>query len=146
MPDDEQYMDLAYEQAKKSYDEGGLPIGAILVEEGEVVGRGHNQRVQSGDPTAHGEMDCLRNVGRRASYRSTVLYTTLSPCMMCAGTIVQFKIPSVVIGEDENFAGNVDFLRERGIDVVVLGSKKCTALMGEFIRDNPALWREDIAE
>jgi cytosine deaminase len=112
--DDRAFMRQAYEQAKKSYDEGGLPIGAVMVENGQVIGRGHNRRVQEGDPIAHGEMDCLRRAGRRPHYKGVTLYTTLSPCMMCTGTILQFGIPRVVVGEDRNFEGNIGFLSERG--------------------------------
>jgi len=138
-------MRTAYEQALKSYEEGGLPIGAAMVESGAVIAVGHNRRVQDGDPIAHGEMDCLRKAGRRRDYTGVTLYTTLSPCMMCSGTIVQFGIKSVVIGEARNFAGNVDFLRQSGVDVVVLNDPDCEALMGRFIRERPELWYEDIA-
>ena len=139
-------MRAAYEQAKKSYDEGGLPIGSVLVRGGEIVAAGHNQRVQQGDPIAHGEMDCLRRAGRQKSYADTVLYTTLSPCMMCSGTILQFKIPEVVVGEALNFEGNIPFLRERGVKVTNLEDADCIALMRRFIAERPELWNEDIAE
>lgn len=145
-PDDEKFLEEAYLLAKKSYDEGGLPIGSVLVENGAIVGRGHNQRVQQGDPIAHGEMDCLRNAGRRKSYRNTTIYTSLSPCMMCSGTIVQFGIPRVVIGENRTFGGNEDFLRERGVEVVIADHAGCIALMQRLIAEKPALWNEDIAE
>lgn len=143
---DADFMRLAYEQAKKSYDEGGCPIGAVLVKDGQVIAAGHNQRVQQGDPIAHGEMDCLRKAGRQRSYADTVLYTTLSPCMMCSGTIVQFKIPRVVVGENANFGGNEDFLRSRGVRVDILDDPACTELMAGFIAEKPELWDEDIAE
>jgi creatinine deaminase len=146
MNDHGRFMALAYDEALKSYREGGLPIGAVLVREGSVISTGHNQRVQKSDPIAHGEMDCLRNAGRQRNYENTVIYTTLSPCMMCSGTIVQFKIPKVVIGESVNFAGNKDFLAGRGIEVVDLDDARCIDLMGRFIRENPDLWNEDIAE
>jgi cytosine deaminase len=146
MPSDDYFMDIALSEATKGYEEGGVPIGAVLTEDGQVIARGHNRRVQAGDPTAHGEMDCLRAAGRRVSYRNTVLYTTLSPCMMCAGTIVQFKIPRVVIGDDNNFSGNIDFLRGRGVEVVVVQSRRCVELMRRFIEEKPELWNEDIAE
>ena len=139
-------MDVALAEAWKSYGEGGLPIGAVLTEGGQIVAQGHNRRVQAGDPTAHGEMDCLRAAGRRVTYRNTVLFTTLSPCMMCAGTIVQFKIPRVVIGENVNFGGNIEFLRARGVEVVVLESPGCIELMRRFMAEKPGLWNEDIAE
>jgi cytosine deaminase len=140
-----QYMAAALEQAQASYDEGGLPIGAVMVEGGEVVAAGHNRRVQDGDPTAHGEMDCLRRAGRRARYDGVTLYTTLSPCMMCAGTVVQFGVPRVVVGEDVNFPGNIGFLRDHGVEVVLLDHEGCKQLMAQFIRERPELWDEDIA-
>lgn len=139
------FMAEALAQAQKSYDEGGLPIGAVMVENGAVIARGHNRRVQDGDPTAHGEMACLRAAGRRTRYDGVTLYTTLSPCMMCAGTIVQFGIPRVVIGEAENFHGNEAFLRENGVEVIRLDDPDCTDLMARFIREKPTLWDEDIA-
>ena len=138
-------MRLAFEQALKSYNEGGLPIGAVMVEDAEVVAAGHNRRVQNGDPIAHGEMDCLRRAGRRSNYAGVTLYTTLSPCMMCAGTIVQFGIPRVVIGENENFSGNIEFLRSHGVGVLLLDDSACKDLMARFIREQPELWFEDIA-
>ncbi|HWV58843.1 MAG TPA: nucleoside deaminase [Longimicrobiales bacterium] len=139
------FMRLAYDQALESYREGGLPIGAVMVEDGRVIASGHNRRVQDGDPTAHGEMDCLRRAGRRARYDGVTLYTTLSPCMMCAGTVVQFGIPRVVIGEALNFPGNPDFLREHGVEVEIVDDPACIELMQRFIRERPALWDEDIA-
>lgn len=146
-PDDQDaaYMALALEQARKSYDEGGLPIGAVMVADGRVIAAGHNRRVQDGDPTAHGEMSCIRDAGRRARYDGVTIYTTLSPCMMCAGTIVQFGIPRVVIGEDRSFPGNADFLREHGVDVRLLDDAACRQLMARFIGERPELWDEDIA-
>lgn len=140
------FLKVALEEAQKSYDEGGLPIGSVLVEAGAVVARGHNQRVQQGDPIAHGEMDCLRKAGRRPHYRKTTIYTTLSPCMMCTGAILQFGIPRVVIGERENFDGNAELLAERGVAVVLLDDPDCKALMARFIREHPEVWNEDIAE
>ena len=145
MADENALLRQALAQAIKSRDEGGLPIGAVMVENGEVIAAGHNQRVQTGDPTAHGEMDCLRRAGRRARYTGVTLYTTLSPCMMCAGTIVQFGIPRVVIGEDTNFPGNIEFLRSHGVDVVLIDDPACKEMMARFIRENPELWDEDIA-
>jgi len=142
---DRQYMAIALEEASKSYREGGLPIGAVMVENGTVVAKGHNQRVQLGDPTSHGEMDCLRNAGRRNRYANVTLYTTLSPCMMCAGTIVQFGIPRVVVGENVNFGGNIEFLRARGVEVALLDDEGCKSLMTRFIQERPELWDEDIA-
>jgi cytosine deaminase len=139
------FMRLALEEAQQGYDEGGVPVGSVLVEDGRLVARGHNRRVQEGDPIAHGEMDCLRRAGRRPHYRSTVLYTTLSPCMMCTGTILQFGIPRVVVGERANFEGNCDFLAGRGVEVVLLDDPGCIELMSRFIRERPELWNEDIA-
>jgi cytosine deaminase len=143
---DQDYMNLAWSEAKKGLDTRGVPVGSVLVRGDLVLGKGFNQRVQKGDAIAHGEMDCIRNAGRLPTYRNTVLYTTLSPCMMCSGTIVQFKIPRVVVGENKTFGGNEDFLRSRGIEVVVLDDPKCKALMDEFIRLYPEVWNEDIGE
>ncbi|MCX7381620.1 MAG: nucleoside deaminase [Alphaproteobacteria bacterium] len=143
---DRTFLRLAYEEAKAGYDEGGCPIGSTLAEGGRLIASGRNQRVQQGDPIAHGEMDCLRRAGRQKSYRRTTLYTSLSPCMMCAGTIVQFGIPRVVVGEAVNFPGNVDFLRARGVEVIVADDAACIALMQRFITEKPELWAEDIAE
>ena len=114
--------------------------------DGKIIGRGHNQRVQKGSATLHGEMDCLMNAGRQTCYQDTVIYSTLSPCMMCSGTIVQFKIPRVVVGEAVNFSGAPDFLRSHGIEVEVLNQPDLIAMMGDFIRVRPELWNEDISE
>jgi cytosine deaminase len=143
---DQRLLRVAYDEAKTGFDEGGCPIGSVLARGGEVVAQGRNRRVQNGDPIAHGEMDALRRAGRQKTYVDTTLYTSLSPCMMCAGTIVQFGIPRVVIGENTNFGGNEDFLRERGVDVIVADDPDCIALMARFITERPALWAEDIAE
>jgi cytosine/creatinine deaminase len=139
-------MDAALAQAEKSFAEGGLPIGAVLARGGELLAAGHNRRVQQGDPIAHGEMDCLRAAGRLKSYRDLTLFTTLSPCMMCSGTIVQFKIPRVIVGENRTFGGNEDFLRAHGAQVTVLDDPRCAALMSRFQREYPAVWAEDIGE
>ncbi len=139
-------FETALAEAQQGFDEKGIPIGSILVEDGRIVGRGHNKRVQEGDAIAHGEMDCLRQAGRRRSYRNTTLFTTLSPCMMCSGTIVQFKIPRVVIGENQTFGGNEDFLRSRGVEVVVLNDLRCISLMKRFQDKYPDIWAEDIGE
>ena len=139
-------FETALAEAQQGFDEKGIPIGSILVEDGRIVGRGHNKRVQEGDAIAHGEMDCLRQAGRRRSYRNTTLFTTLSPCMMCSGTIVQFKIPRVVIGENQTFGGNEDFLRSRGVEVVVLNDLRCVSLMKRFQDEYPDIWSEDIGE
>ena len=139
------FMQAAYQQALKSYKEGGLPIGAVMIEHDHIIGAGHNRRVQDGDPTAHGEMDCFRRVGRRPHYQDVTLYTAHSPCMMCAGTVVQFGIPRVVIGENRSFPGNIAFLREHGVDVVLLNDPQCELLMQTFISEKSALWKKDIA-
>ncbi|MEL6517026.1 MAG: nucleoside deaminase [Pseudomonadota bacterium] len=143
---DHRLLRIAYDEAKAGFDEGGCPIGSVLARGDTVVGQGRNQRVQKGDPIAHGEMDALRRAGRQTTYADTTLYTSLSPCMMCSGTIVQFGIPRVVIGENVNFGGNEDFLRARGVEVIVADDPDCTALMRRFITEKPALWAEDIAE
>lgn len=139
-------MNEAKAEALKSLAEGGIPIGSILVRNGEIIGRGHNQRVQKASAILHGEMDCLMNAGRQRSYRDTIIYSTLSPCMMCSGTIVQFKIPRVVIGDDVNFPGAPDFMRSRGVEVLVLNDSSLVEMMNNFISEKPALWNEDIAE
>ena len=145
------YFQLAVDQAKKSYAEGGIPIGSALVRfragaEPEVLAVGHNQRVQQGNPILHGEMDCLFNAGRVGSYRDCVLYSTLMPCYMCAGTAVQFRIPKVVVGESVTFGGAPDFMRSHGIEVVDLADAECISLMQRFIAEQPKLWNEDIGE
>ena len=142
---DRTFMRAAFEQAVKSYNEGGLPIGAVMVEHGTIVAEGHNRRVQDGDPIAHGEMDCFRKAGRRSRYDGVTLYTTLSPCMMCSGTVIQFGVGKVVVGDDVNFPGNLGFLRDRGVEVVLLNDHDCLALMQRFIKERPDLWDEDIA-
>jgi cytosine deaminase len=142
---DLQFLRLAYEQALASYNQGGLPIGAVMVESGAIIAAGHNRRVQDRDPIAHGEMDCFRKAGRRSRYDGATLYTTLSPCMMCAGTVVQFGVKRVVIGENRNFSGNIDFLRSYGVDVRLVDDADCIALMRRFIEEHPDLWDEDIA-
>ncbi len=143
---DQKFLRLAYEEAKAGFDEGGCPIGSVLAKGDALIAQGRNQRVQGGDPIAHGEMDCLRKAGRQKTYRGMTLYTSLSPCMMCSGTIVQFGIERVVVGENINFGGNEDFLRERGVEVVVVNDRDCIDLMQRFITEKPQLWAEDIAE
>ena len=143
---DKKMLKIAYNEAKAGFDEGGCPIGAVLAREGDVVSQGRNQRVQKGDPIAHGEMDALRKAGRQKTYRDTTLYTSLSPCMMCSGTIIQFGIPRVVIGEAVNFGGNEELLRARGVEVIVAYDQDCIDLMDKFIEEKPELWAEDIAE
>ena len=139
-------MNEAKVEALKGLAEGGIPIGSILVRNGEIIGRGHNQRVQKGSAILHGEMDCLMNAGRQRSYRDTIIYSTLSPCMMCSGTIVQFKIPRVVVGEALSFPGAPDFMRSHGVEVLVLNDPSLVEIMNNFISEKPALWNEDIAE
>ncbi len=143
---DKFFLRIAYEEALAGFDEGGCPIGAVLARNGQLISRGRNQRVQRSDPIAHGEMDSLRKAGRQKTYRDITLFTSLSPCMMCAGTIVQFGIPRVVIGENVTFGGTEGFLRSRGVDVVIADDPDCIALMRRFIAEKPDLWAEDIAE
>jgi cytosine/creatinine deaminase len=142
---DMKFLRIAYEEALAGYNEGGCPIGAALAEGERLVAQGRNQRVQGGNPIAHGEMDCLRKAGRQQSYRRMTLYTSLSPCMMCTGTIIQFGTPRVVVGENVNFGGNEEFLRGRGVEVIVVNAADCITLMKRFIEEQPKLWAEDIA-
>ncbi len=143
---DWKFLRITYEEAKAGFDEGGCPIGSVLARGDILVSRGRNQRVQGGDPIAHGEMDALRKAGRQKTYRDTTLYTSLSPCMMCSGTIVQFNIPRVVVAENTTFGGNEEFLRSRGVEVIIADDPDCIELMKKFIRERPELWAEDIAE
>ena len=142
---DKTFLAEAYQQAAKGYDEGGAPIGAIMVRDGEVIARGRNRRVQEGDPVMHGETDCLRQAGNLENYKDIDLYTTLSPCMMCSGAIVHFGIKRVVVGEDQNFPGNIEFLRQQGVEVILADDEDCKALMAKFIEERPDIWFEDIA-
>ena len=140
-------LQAALEEAKQGLADKGLPIGAVLADpQGQIVARGHNLRVQTGDPTAHAETVCLRNAGRRRDWPTLTLVTTLSPCIMCTGTTLLYRIQRVVIGENQNFMGAEDLLRQRGVEVVVLDDPECTQLMREFIRANPDLWNEDIGK
>ncbi|MFT6105170.1 MAG: cytosine deaminase [Paracoccaceae bacterium] len=143
---DRKHLRTAYQEAKAGFDEGGCPIGSVLARGDKIISQGRNQRVQAGDPIAHGEMDALRKAGRQKTYRDMTLYTSLSPCMMCSGTIVQFGISRVVIGENTTFGGNEAFLRERGVEVIVADDAECIAIMTRFIKEKPELWAEDIAE
>jgi len=145
-PEDTKLLRVAYQEALAGYNEGGCPIGSVLSRGGKIVSQGRNQRVQKGDPIAHGEMDALRKAGRQQTYRDTTLYTSLSPCMMCSGTILQFGIPRVVIGENTNFGGNEEFLRSKGVEVIIANDSDCVNLMQLFITEKPELWAEDIAE
>ncbi len=137
-------MDVALEQARAGLAEGGVPVGASLACDGTLLGAGHNERVQLGDPIAHGEMACLRNVGRRPTYEGTTLYTTLSPCPMCSGAILLFQIPRVVVGEATTYAGDLGFLRSAGVEVILLNDERCVAVMREFQERYPDVWSEDI--
>lgn len=142
----DQFMRAALDEAKQGLAEGGIPIGSVLALDGAIVGRGHNRRVQRGSPVLHAEMDCLENAGRLSAldYQRAILYTTLSPCDMCSGAILLYKIPTVVIGENRSFQGPEAYLRARGVRLIQLDDEACYRLMQDFIRDNPALWNEDI--
>ena len=145
------FLRAAIDEAKKGLSEGGLPIGSVLVRAGQIVGRGHNRRVQHGDPMAHAEIDCLTNAGRQKTYADTVLYSTLMPCYLCTGAVIQFGVPKVIVGESVNFPGgegkwgkSPDFMRANGIEVIDLHDAECIEMMARFIRENPTLWNEDI--
>ena len=141
---DRELMALALGQARDSLEAGGVPVGAVLAQGSEVIAAGHNERVQHGDPVAHGEIAALRNAGRRPNYAGTTMYTTLSPCQMCTGAILLFQIPRVVVGEARTFEGDLGFLRERGVEVVLLDDPACVAVMEEFQARYPEVWSEDI--
>jgi len=140
------FLEAAIEQARKSLLEGGIPIGAVLVHEGRIIGRGHNCRVQTGSPIDHGETNCLRNAGRLPAkiYQNSTMYSTLSPCPMCSGAIVLYKIPRVVVGENRTFLGAEEYMRANGIQVDVVQDAECIQLMTDFINTHPELWNEDI--
>ena len=140
------FMKAAIDEAKKGLKEGGIPIGSVLARKGKVIGRGHNKRVQDNDPILHAEIDCLRNAGRVGTYKDAVMYSTLMPCYLCAGAIVQFGIKKVIAGEAETFAGAREFMESHGVKVIDLNLDKCKQLMREFIENNPDLWKEDIGE
>jgi cytosine deaminase len=144
----DEFLAAAIDEAKKGLAEGGIPIGSVLVIDGRIAGRGHNQRVQKGSAVLHAEMDCLENAGRlkAADYRRATLYSTLSPCDMCSGTVLLYGIPKVVVGENRTFRGPEDYVRARGVDVVVVDSQECRRMMEEFIAARPELWTEDIGE
>ena len=137
-------MEAAIAQARKSLSEGGIPIGSALALAGELLALGHNKRVQENDPVTHAEIDCLRQAGRIGSFRETVLYSTLMPCYLCSGAVVQFGIPKVIVGESRTFPGGPDFMRSHGVEVIDLDLPECIAMMRVFIAENPALWNEDI--
>ncbi len=142
----DEFMRAAIEEARKGWSEGGIPIGSVLVKDGKIVGRGHNRRVQDGDPTAHAEIDCLRNAGRVGSYAGAVLYSTLMPCYYCSGAVVQFGIQKVIAGESETFAGARPFMEEHGVEVVDLNLDVCKELMRKMQAQYPELWNEDIGK
>jgi len=140
-------LDAALEQAEKGWREGGIPIGSTLIDSaGRIVAAGHNQRVQSGDPTAHAEVDCIRRAGRRRDWRSLTLVSTLSPCPMCSGTAILFRIPRVIVGENRTFLGAEDWMRASGIQIDVMNDPRCIALMQRLQQEKPDLWAEDIGE
>jgi creatinine deaminase len=142
------FMEAAIEEARKGLEEGGIPIGSVIVHEGKIIGRGHNRRVQKGSAVLHGEMDALENTGRQPAsvYRQCVLYTTLSPCSMCSGAILLYNIPKVIIGENKTFLGEEELLKSHGVKIEVLQNPDCIDLMAEFIFSHPDLWNEDIGE
>ena len=144
----DQFMQAAVDEARAGLAAGGIPIGSVIVYQGKIIGRGHNQRVQKGSTTLHGEMDELENAGRQPAsvYRECTLYTTLSPCPMCSGAILLYGIPKVIVGENQTFLGDEELLRSRGVEVTVVDNQDCINLMTGFIRDKPELWNEDIGE
>jgi cytosine deaminase len=146
MPD--KFLDSAIKEARQGQDSGGIPIGSVLVIDGEIAARGHNRRVQRGSSILHAEMDCLENAGRlsAADYQRAVLYSTLSPCDMCSGAILLYNIPKVVIGENRTFQGPEEYLRSRGVELAIVDSQECYQLMQDFIQEHNALWNEDIGE
>lgn len=140
------YLSAAIAEARKGLAEGGIPIGSVLVKGKKIVGRGHNKRVQDGDPMAHAEIDCLKHAGRIGSYKDTILYSTLMPCYLCAGAVVQFGIKKVIAGESRTFPGAKEFMVSHGVEVIDADDKECYALMQEFIKKHPDLWNEDIGK
>ncbi|WP_027349933.1 nucleoside deaminase [Halotalea alkalilenta] len=142
------FMQAAFDEALKGYEAGGVPIGSVIVHQGKIIGRGHNQRMQNGSPILHGEMAALEDAGRQSAsvYRDSVIYTTLSPCSMCAGAIELYGFPKVVVGENRNFLGQEQRLRDAGVEVSVLQDEQCIELMARFIREHPEVWNEDIGE
>ncbi|WP_353777689.1 deaminase [Winogradskyella sp. 3972H.M.0a.05] len=142
------FFDECVNEAEQGLNEGGIPIGSVVVHDGEIIGRGHNKRIQQGSVVLHGEMDALENAGRQPAsvYQNSVLYTTLSPCPMCTGAILLYGIPKVIIGENKTFLGSEKLLRDHGVEVVVLNDQRCIDLMEDFITKNPNLWNEDIGE
>jgi cytosine/creatinine deaminase len=144
--DMEEFMDAAIEEAKLSSQEGGIPIGSVLVRDDKIIGRGHNRRIQNGDPLAHAEIECIRNAGRIGSYSNTILFSTLMPCYLCSGAIVQFGIEKVIAGESRTLKGDLEFLKDHWVTVEDWDMNECIGLMEEFIKKNPTLWDEDIGK
>ncbi|GFE68494.1 nucleoside deaminase [Chroococcus sp. FPU101] len=142
----DEFMQEAITQAKQGLSEGGIPIGSVLVRDGKIIGKGHNKRVQEGDPMTHAEIDCLRNAGRIGNYKGTTLYSTLMPCYLCAGAVVQFGIKKVIAGESKTFPGAREFMESQGVEVIDLDLEDCQKLMQDFIQEKPELWNEDIGE
>jgi cytosine/creatinine deaminase len=142
----DEYLKAAIDEAKTGLSEKGIPIGSVLVKDGKIVGRGHNKRVQDNDPMTHAEIDCLRNAGRVGSYKGAVLYSTLMPCYLCAGAVVQFGIKKVYAGESKTFSGAREFMESHGVEVIDLNNEECINMMNTFIAENPKLWNEDIGE
>jgi creatinine deaminase len=144
----DKFMQAAIDEAKAGLSQGGIPIGSVLVHDGEIIGRGHNKRVQTGSPTLHGEMDALENAGRQPAsvYRQSIIYTTLSPCSMCTGAILLYGIPKVVIGENQSFMGEEALLKSKGVEIHMIDSDECKQMMNHFMADKPELWNEDIGE
>jgi cytosine deaminase len=144
----DKFLQAAFEEAKRGLREGGIPIGSVVVHNGKIIGHGHNKRVQLGSVILHAEMDALENAKRQSAkvYRECVLYTTLSPCPMCTGAILLYGIPKVVIGENKNFAGEIELLKSRGVEVELINDESCIEMMAEFINEQPELWHEDIGE
>ena len=144
----DEFLEAAIDEARKGRDSGGIPIGSVLVVDGKIVGRGHNRRVQRGSAVLHAEMDCLENAGRLKAedYQRSTLYSTLSPCDMCSGAVLLYKIPKVVVGENRTFQGPEAYLRSRGVELEIVDNRECYELMQDFIRNNDALWNEDIGE
>jgi creatinine deaminase len=142
------YMAVAIGEAKKSLAEGGIPIGSVLVIDDMIVGRGHNQRLQKGSAVLHAEMDCLENAGRLTAkdYQKSVLFSTLSPCDMCSGAVLLYGIPKIIVGENTTFQGPEQYVRDRGVEVIILNNPECIEMMEKFIHENPTLWNEDIGE
>lgn len=147
-PDDRRFLDAAIDEARAGLNAGGIPIGSVLVVDGEIVGRGHNQRVQKGSPILHAEMDCFENAGRlpASAYARATLYSTLSPCDMCSGTSLLYGIPRIVVGENDTFQGPEDYVRSRGVELVLADDGTCKEMMADFIAERPELWNEDIGE